>query len=330
MRGSNGATNRGGKSKRTRKKLGLVLGGGGSRGMAHLGVLQVFEEEGIPIDMIVGTSIGALIGGPYALNPDVHALQERTLAFLQSDSFRKIGLKRFRKADRPEQNFFESIFLSVRRGLAYTYLLRRSSLFDARVLGGILEDTVPDKTFEDVKIPLAISAVDLIEGEEVAIREGDLRPAILASISLPGFFPPVKSDGKLLSDLGFLGAVPADVAIEMGADVVVSVDVSPQFPPGNGGEQFTTGLEILFRVESIGAKALRQIRLRDSDVIIRPEVGDLYWADFSTAKDMIERGKEATLRALPQIKSLLGKTERKASWREYLASFLTRTELAKG
>lgn len=295
---------------RSKRKLGLVLGGGGARGMAHQGVLEVFEEEGIPIDLIVGTSIGALVGGIYALNPDARALQEKTLAFLGSDSFQKMGLQRFRKAERCEENFFESIFQSVRRGLAYTYLLRRPSLFDPQVLTRILEETIPDVTFADTKIPLVISAVDLRKGEEVTIRRGDLRRAILASISLPGFFPPVELNGGLLADVGFLGAVPANVASRSGADVVVAVDVSPEFPPGDEGEGFSTGLQILFRMESIGSRALRKIRLGDSDVIIRPEVGDLYWADFSSAQEMIARGREAARKAIPPIRELLSKRQR--------------------
>ena len=295
------------------RKLGLVLGGGGARGIAHIGVLEVLEEESIPVHLLVGTSMGAFVGGAYAAEPCAKALREKTLLFLESESFRRMGLERFRQTDRYELNFFESIYLNVKRGLAYTHLLRRPSLFRSSILEAVLQEVIPEITFADLKMPFAVSAIDLVQGEEVCLAEGDLRKAILASISLPGFFPPVEMGERLLADMGFLGAVPADVASELGADVVVSVDVSPEFQTGNGQERFGTGLEVLFRVESIGAKALREIRLADSDLIIRPAVGDLYWADFSTAEEMIERGKEAARRMIPEIRKAMAET-RKSWW----------------
>ena len=326
MRGATGDVDKKDRTRPDGPRIGLALGGGGARGLAHIGVLEVLEEERVPIDLIAGTSIGSIIGGSYALEPDAADLRKRTLAYVKSDPFERLGLQRFRQTDPSEQNLFDSIFLSLRRGLAFTYLLRRPSLFSGSVLEKTLAETVPDKTFDDVRIPLAVSAVDLIEGEEVTMRAGSLRKAMLASISLSGFFPPVPMEGRLLADMGFLGAVPADVAADLGANLIVAVDVSPNFISSNGANRLSTGLQILFRLESITARALREVRLESSHVIIRPTVGGVHWADFSRAEEIVEKGKEATRRALPKIRAALAKRSRPGPLRRALDAVLRKNK----
>ena len=141
-----------------KEKVVLALGGGGSRGLAHLGVLQVLEEHEIPIHGVVGTSIGAIVGAAYALKPDAKALTTRTLEYLRSDMFQKDHFKRMMfDANEVEQNFVQTIFSGIRRSLSFTNLIRRPSIFDGQRLNSVIEDFLDDKAFSDTEIPFAVA-----------------------------------------------------------------------------------------------------------------------------------------------------------------------------
>ena len=286
--------------------MALTLGGGGARGLAHIGVLEVLEEAGIPVSLIVSTSMGSIVGGLYAMDPDASRLREAALEYLGTESFHKLGLHKIRHSDPYDQNFFESLYHSLKRGLAFTYLLRRASLFETKVLERILADAVPNRHFEDLKIPLAITALNLLDGKEVVLVDGSVRQAMLASIALPGFFPPVRMAGGLLADIGFLGAIPADTTATLSDDPVVAVDVSQDFQEFAEEERFATGLQVLFRLESISARELKGHRLASANVRIRPDVGGTYWADFSDPVGLMEKGRVAARAALGAIEKAVG------------------------
>src|SRR5687768_10249859 len=177
-----------------RPKIGLVLGGGGSRGLAHIGVLEVLEREGIPVDFIVGTSMGGIVGALYAsgIKPNVLAEKMR---------------------DMQGTNLFSMKLFSARA--------RQKSIYDQ--LAPVLEH----KTFADLHIPLTLMTVDMISGEEVAISEGHLIPAILATSAVPAVFPPVHHDGKMLADGGVIDSLATHMAYTLGAERVIAVDVYP-------------------------------------------------------------------------------------------------------
>ncbi|GAI40102.1 unnamed protein product, partial [marine sediment metagenome] len=185
--------------KRKERKIGLALSGGGARGLAHIGVLEVLQKEGIPIDMIAGTSAGALIGAIYARGKDANLIKNKVL-----------GLDWKRLASLVDLALPRSGFIG---GKKVTNLLRE-------FIGG-------DIKFGDLKIPLTCVATDIITGEEVAIKEGSVLQAVRASISIPALFTVVKWKGRYLVDGGLVNPVPVSVLKEMGADFIIAVNAIP-------------------------------------------------------------------------------------------------------
>lgn len=285
-------------------KVVLALGGGGSRGLAHLGVLQVLEEEGIPIHGIVGTSVGAIVGAGYALRPDSKFHIRWTLAYLRSDRFQNDHFRRMMfGANEVEQNFLRAMFSGIRRSVSFTGLIRRPSILSGDRLRGVVDEFIEDVSFEDTKIPFAVPALDLRTPIEVLLTEGRLRDAVLASCSIPGFFPPVKQDDMLLCDVGVVGSNPVEAAKEfLPGAMVVAVDLSSQLEPI---ESVPCGWDSLMRVESFASEKLNAYELEKADVVIRPEIGEKYWSDFSELQRMVDSGREAALASVGEIHNQL-------------------------
>lgn len=261
-----------------RQKVGLVLGSGAARGLAHIGVLKVLEEEGIPIDMIAGTSIGALVGAFYAHGESIERLEELAI---------DLGLKRFS-------------FL-VDPSLPKTGLLRGRRL--ERTLKSVLRDT----RFTGLKIPFACVATDIYSGEEVVLRDGLVWDAVRASFSLPVAFAVVKRDGKYLVDGGLTDPMPVHIAREMGADCVIAVNVIPRDevrvaePPNI----FT----VIMRTVHIASYQMIKASLAGVDAVIEPAVEHIGYADFHRAPESISQGELAARKAIPEIRKRLSITK---------------------
>ena len=287
----------------------LVLGGGGSRGLSHLGALQVIERQKVPIHSIVGTSAGALVGAVYALELDALSTTQRALGYFSSDAFQKHPFKQMiLKSKDVEQNFLSSLLSSIKRSYIFSNLLRKISIFPQERLHEVVADLLPDKTFADTKIPFAVPALDIESGEEVFITEGSLRQAVLASCSLPGFFPPVEMNGRLLADAGTIVPVPVTAAVEhFQADAAVAIDITSSL------EQFPAearGLDVILRVDAIACKRINEQELAKADVVLKPEVGARYWSDFSDFEVLVEEGvaaAEKEITALREISRRRGK-----------------------
>ena len=280
----------------------IVLGGGGARGLSHLGVLQVLEREGISVDCLVGTSAGAVVGAAYALEPDAESLLGRSLEYFRGDASRRSSFKQvLLKSEDAEQNFFTNLISSIRKSYVFSTLIRRPSIFPSETLQEVIADLVPDQEFSDVRIPFMVPALDIRSGEEVLIREGPLRRAVLASCSLPGFFPPVDYDSRLLVDSGVIGPVPVKSARCFDPAVVIAVDISAHLEDISDIAQ---GLDAILRVEAIACGRLNDLELAEADVIIRPEVGEKYWSDFSGLGDLVAAGSRATERQLEVLRQL--------------------------
>ena len=280
----------------------VVLGGGGSRGLSHLGVLQVLEREGIPLHSIVGTSVGAIVGSSYALDPDATGVTRRALAYLKSSAFRSATFKKvLLKSQSMETNFFKNLFSGIQKSYVFSNLLRKPSIFPAECLEEVIADLVPDKDFSDTLIPFAVPALDIRSGREVLITKGSLRKAVLASCSLPGFFPPVELDGMLLADAGVIGPVPVNAAAaEFKPSFIVAVDITSQLDEAPTGMR---GLDAILRVEAIAGKRLNDIELSSAHVVIRPQVGKKYWSDFSEFDELISQGIQAAEEKLPEVQA---------------------------
>jgi len=285
-----------------KKRIGLALGGGGARGLAHIGVLRVLEREGIPIDLIVGTSIGALVGGAYAsgINPD--ELQKKVEMYLNSAEFRSSAMKALEKAHaKGELGLTQKI---------QTYLRNCFYMIQAMFKPGILSNEdfqttinyfVPDIQIEETRIPFRAVATDLVSGEQITFSHGPLRQAVMASCAVPGAIAPLKEGERLLSDGGIICLVPSSVARKEGADIVISVAVDQRI----SSEELRTVVDVYHRVSEIMGEKLKHYELADADVVILPEVGDSHWSDFSQAVNLIDQGEKAAMEKLDEIRHVM-------------------------
>lgn len=282
-------------------KIGLALGGGSAKGLAHIGVIQVLEKEKIPIDLICGTSIGAIIGAVYSLNPDAAMLRSKAKEVISSETFKNIGFRIF--CDR-DYNLFEKITTFIKEKFSYSKILFRPAIIEREKLYKLLEEIFDDRRFDDAKIPIAVVSIDIVMGKDIILKSGYLLPAISASIAIPGLFPYVEKEGCLLVDGGSTQNVPIKALKEMGADVVIASNLSS---PPRPRTTFKTGLDINFRVDEIVKYRLLKKELSEADVVISPNVKDVHWADYKRIDFCIKKGVEATIQALPQIRAKMRK-----------------------
>jgi NTE family protein len=285
-------------------KICLALGGGAARGLAHLGVLKVFEDAKIPVHMIAGTSIGAMIGGLYASHPDAVNWMERSEQFIRSFHSRKTRLEFLRKLEQPsndQRGFFGDMAQIIRKGFFWGVTATKSAFIGEKEYQDFIYPLIPDIAIDQTKIPFSCVATDIRNGRRVMYSTGSLRTAISASCSLPGIFPPVKDNGMLLVDGGWVERVPVRCARDMGADIVIAVDVSTAV------ETFDdkSGLDIVLRADAVTRIYLNELLVREADLVIHPDVGKTHWADFSSVKEMYKQGEIAALEKLVSIRNVI-------------------------
>ncbi|PKN33303.1 MAG: hypothetical protein CVU61_13875 [Deltaproteobacteria bacterium HGW-Deltaproteobacteria-19] len=288
----------------TGKKVALALGGGGVRGFSHVGVLMVLEEERIDLDLIAGTSAGALIGGAYAAGLSPREIRQKIDEYLASPAFLNSELKSIGLSVVPSAttNRMTRVVSSLRTRY---YMLRsffRPSVLPPRDFASLIDHFIPDIDIRETRLPFLCVATDLLKGQEVVFAEGSLRRAILASCSVPGAVEPVRWGEWLLADGGITSLVPIRAARKAGADVVIAVVVDREVLES---PQFETAQDVFYRAGEITSDRLQLEELRDADVVIRPDVGDLHWMDFSRARDLIRVGEEAARKALGRIEEAL-------------------------
>lgn len=251
-----------------RPRVGLALAGGFARGIAHIGVLRVFREAGIPIDVVAGTSVGALIATAYCAGTPLEVMEQTA----SNAKFADFGR-------------WSPSWL----GLATNHRLEQ-----------FLERMTPVRRFEDLQIPLAIATTDINAGLAVYYRGGPIGPALRASCAYPGLFAPVQFDGRTLVD-GFLTAlVPVEGALLLGAEIVIAVYLEAGMV-----ENPRTFTDILSRSFNIIQKHADLEWRQHADVIIEPDVTPYVWDDFTKTGEMVRAGEEAALRALPAIRAAI-------------------------
>ncbi|WP_411883628.1 patatin-like phospholipase family protein [Polaromonas sp. YR568] len=252
-------------------RIGLALGGGAARGFAHVGVIAVLEEAGLKPQLVVGTSAGSLVAALYASGKTSAQLQQTAL------NMEEVAIT----------DWMLPIF---GRGM-----------FRGDALARYVNDLVANRTMENMAIPLGIVATDLNSGQAVLFQRGDTGTAVRASSAVPAVFLPVKINGREYVDGGLVSPVPVRFARQMGADVVIAVDISS--PPENNPAGDT--LQILLQTFAIMGKSINQYELKDADVVVRPSLTGLKSADFSARQRAIDAGRAAMLAALPQLKARL-------------------------
>jgi len=288
-------------------KICLALGGGAARGLAHLGVLKVLEEAQIPIHMITGTSLGALIGGLYASKPDAAYWMTRVEQFLRSFRSRRARLEFISRLEQPTNNhrgFFSDMAFLIRKGYFWGVTATKSAFIDEREYQDLIYPLIPDIDVTETQIPFGCVATDIRNGKRAVYTSGRLRTAISASCALPGIFPPVEDNGMLLVDGGWVERVPVYCAWDMGADVVIAVDVSSDVPVFED----KSGLDIILRADAVSRIFLNEIIAREADVVIHPNVGASHWADFSNPSALFKQGEAAALANLITIRTVIHRT----------------------
>jgi len=275
-------------------RVGLALSGGGARGLAHIGVLKVLERAAVPIDMLSGTSMGGVVAAAYASGLSPEAMEQ--------EAIRMASPRRLLSLADPT--------------------LPHRGLFEGQKIRDYLTDHLGECTFEDLRCPLTLVAVNLRDSQAVRLNEGRVTDAVRATIALPGIFRPVERDEQLLVDGGLLDNLPADVARQMGADMVIAVDVV------SGGDTFSSMLEtlrgrryipnglvstfeVMLRSLDVMMKEINERRLIEAEpeVIIRPNIpsGVSVLVGFSRAADAIAAGERAASEALGEIEEQLAR-----------------------
>ncbi|MEK8087799.1 patatin-like phospholipase family protein [Aquabacterium sp. A3] len=246
-------------------RLGLALGGGAARGFAHIGVLQVLEEQGIKPDLVVGTSAGSLVATLYAAGH--HPVELGRMAMTLDES------------------------------TITDWVFPGRGVMKGEALARFVRQQVQGRAIEAMRMPLGVVAADLQSGEPILFRRGDPGTAVRASSAVPAVFEPVRIGSREYIDGGAVSPVPVRFARQMGAEVVIAVDISA-IPEGQPTRRAT---DILLQTFSIMGKSLGQFETREADVVIRPKLEGVGSADFAARRLSILAGREATLSVLPQI-----------------------------
>ncbi len=259
--------------KKAEPKVALVLGGGSAKGFAHVGVLRALEKEKIPIHMIVGTSVGSLIGGIYASNPDSFQLEWTAFKINRGDI------------------------------LDYSVVSSKMGPVQGAKLEAFVEQNAKVKLVEATKIPFYPVATDLNTGETVTLEKGSLAKAIHASSAIPGIFVPVAFGNRTLVDGGVTSNIACEVARSKGADIIIAVNLQKDIRDGD----ITSVIDVIAQSIAIMMHVNSKTKLSYADIILEPDTKGISMFDFSQKKILMEEGIKATERAMPRIKALVGK-----------------------
>jgi len=274
-------------------RIGLALGGGGAKGFFHIGVLKALTSLGIKIHSISGTSIGALIGALYALHLDAEKVEEVTLNILNKYKREIEALKSYGGSSDVEEKrlFLEKSFDFVKEIYLWNLRIIRPYLVNPKPFLRVFRELLGLATFNECKLPFQCSAVDLIKGELISLERGFLYKAVMASCSLPGFFPPLRMREKLLVDGGVLAPVPS-LLLKEKVDFIVGVSLESAWVPY---QETKNAVEVMFMVDRIRYKRIFEETIKEVNFLISFPHAPFKWTDFDKAEDFIEMGERETL-----------------------------------
>lgn len=279
-------------------KIGLALGGGGAKGLAHIGVLEALESHGILPHYVAGTSIGSIIGAVYALEGSTRNLQARAQQMIESDEFKDFGLGEFYTAD---ENVFERFKKEVFEKFYFGRLFFLKSHIKSHAAEKLFKDLFGERTFQDCKIRFACNALDIQTGEEIIFTSGLIRNAVWASCAIPGILPPYHDGGRILVDGGVIDNIPVEPVKALGARIIVASYLGNR--PRFEGEP-DTGFRISQRAQSFVRYHLDQKILEQADCVITPDITRFHWADFSPLPELVAVGRQAVAEKLSQVRSM--------------------------
>ncbi|MEI6434925.1 MAG: patatin-like phospholipase family protein [Bacteroidota bacterium] len=252
-------------------RVALALGGGAFHGPAHVGVIKALEENNIPIDFIAGASAGSLVGAMYADQPNADSL----MRFVNTKA---------------RQIFDFSLFRS------------KEGFISGKKLQKYIEKSCHARNIEDLKIPFAAVATDLISGQSIVLTSGPIAPSVNASCAIPFVFEPVKMYGKLLVDGGVLNNVPADICRETGAEIVIAVDIMAL---GDSTKEIDNMVKTLMRALVVASGQLKAEKISKADLLIVPNLKGIPYMSGARNKDAYDSGYVAAMRVMPQIRELM-------------------------
>lgn len=289
-----------------RPKIGLVLSGGGARGVAHLGVIEVLEEHGIPIDFISGASMGSLIGGLYAIGystESLHAIVDTTdweyiLSLTDAADRRDLFID---QKLTPERGLFTLRFDGIVPVIpaSITPAQRLSSFINQLVLQGIYH---AGDSYDDLRVPFRTVATDIVTGDRIVFDRGDLVQALRASISIPLVFAPVKINGMQLVDGGLVSNIPVDIARECGCDIIIAVNTTSGM---RTSDQIGAPWEVADQIITIMQQRWNRDQLELADIVITPPIDDYLGTDFGNMPLFIEEGRNSTQNAIAGIRKTI-------------------------
>ncbi len=291
-------------------KIGLALGGGAARAFSHIGILDGLTRHGVPVDIVTGTSMGAIIGAMYATHPDVASIKAHFAAYFDSEEFKESGFDFFKELDTHDEGILAEMGRLARRGVFNALMVTKTALVSSKAAAGNYAYLLEDISVDQTRIPFAAVALDLQSGEPVVLWQGRLREVIAASCAMPGVLDPVIINGRPLVDGGWAETVPIRAARQLGADFVIAVDVGDSLsefkPPRNA-------LDVIARADSLARSALNKEQVKAADVVLSPQNGVTHWADFSTTERAIARGEAEVERQIAAVRSALNK----ARWKNW-------------
>ncbi len=282
------------------KKFGLVLSGGGARGLAHIGVLKVLEDNGIKPDYISGASMGAIVGGVYASGVTVEKMEDFVRDFVFGDVLdKKSPLRTMQLFEKTSKKFMK--YFSV--GLSINSLVKKRALDSGRKIQYMFKQLTGNKYFSELKIPFACTATDILSGKSIVLDKGKVYMAMRASMSIPLIFEAVKYDNMFLVDGGVANNIPSFIVRDMGAEVVIAIDVNPPLE-SKEEKDIKTPIDMLWRTYQITLDNLYRKELKEADYVVNAHTNG-ETLDFSDNMHYIKAGEDAMKKNIDKIKELL-------------------------
>ncbi len=293
-------------------RIGLALGSGGARGLTHIGVLKGLAKHGLAIDVITGSSMGAIVGAMYAATLDIAWVERRFREMFTSDAYTESGINRITaRTPGSEPVFLQWAARYIRNKIVLSFSDSRPGVVKSERLARVIEFLLPVRTFDELRLPFACCAVDLHSGRDVVLDRGDLVEAVVASGSIPGYLPPVATGNGLLIDGAAGQPVPGAVARQLGAEFIIAVDVSiDYFAPL--AEQNILG--ILGRASEISATKLSQAQEHQWDFHIHPDTLNVHWTQFDQLEQLVSNGEQAVDEQISALQRKLKQEQRVIGW----------------
>jgi NTE family protein len=265
------------------------MGGGGARGFAHVGVLQVLDELRLPVRAIAGTSMGAVIGAMYLVHGSAAATLERWREALRDGILPRVRSMQSIPDTEAREHPLIQVARRIRERVVISFAVNRTTVLGDDDLVPALEFLLPDVTVEDLGVPFVAVATDLTTGEELDLGRGALRKVTRASSAIPGVLPAVEIDGRRLVDGAVVAEVPVAAARRL-REPVIGIDVSMRLPPLAGDELV---LDVLMRTQMMSQNLLRARQLASCLHVLRPDVGTAVWSDWDRLEELAEAGRRA-------------------------------------